>query len=496
MANPNKSKKNLKFTTIAWIFAVMLLVITILINVAASALNIKFDMTPNSLYTLSKTTTDYLNKLDKEVDIYLLIEMDEVREDDSMMAFTSMMDQYSEYDKINFIDIDPDTNPDIVKELNPDGYLNLKSGDIIVKCGDMIKRIPGTSMYTYQGEYDDNGDFNVDSAYFQGENYITGAIKSVVEGVVPSVYFLTGHGEKTIEDNYTKFQKNLKNYNYEAKELNLTTADAVPDDAAIIIVPAPKSDITADEKKKLDDYMDKGGNLSLLMSPNSDETTYDNLVDLMHEYCIGMDYNRIYETDSSKHVSGDKYQIMVNLVDISSLEDDQKEGLTDLTSALIDEDSLIPYMPASRSFFQYMGDNYSELHICPLIETNETAYGEVYGGNEVDPNDISGVLDLAAYSEDPTRNNSKLVVMGNAEFIDDENLQEDYVIVPVYLYLSTITWMYNSDVNMGIGAKEKTYDYMTLKSEKEANSVLRVLCAAPIVVAAAGVLIWVRRRHS
>ena len=104
MANPNKSKKNLKFTTIAWIFAVMLLVITILINVAASALNIKFDMTPNSLYTLSKTTTDYLDKLDKKVDIYLLIEMDEVREDDSMMAFTSMMDQYSEYDKINFID--------------------------------------------------------------------------------------------------------------------------------------------------------------------------------------------------------------------------------------------------------------------------------------------------------------------------------------------------------------------------------------------------------
>lgn len=48
-----------------------------------------------------------------------------------------------------------------------------------------------------------------------------------------------------------------------------------------------------------------------------------------------------------------------------------------------------------------------------------------------------------------------MVVMGNAEFIDDEHLQEDYAIVPVYLYLSTITWMYNSDVNMGIPAREK-----------------------------------------
>ncbi|MGN1480754.1 MAG: hypothetical protein ACI4WO_02460, partial [Porcipelethomonas sp.] len=91
---------------------------------------------------------------------------------------------------------------------------------------------------------------------------------------------------------------------------------------------------------------------------------------------------------------------------------------------------------------------------------------------------------------------SKMVVMGNAEFIDDENLQESYVIVPVYLYLSTITWMYNSDVNMGIPSREKSYDYMTLKSENEANSVLIILCTAPIVVAAAGVLIWVKRRHS
>ena len=38
-----KSKKNAKFTTIAWIFAVMLLIAVILINVAASFLDVKMD---------------------------------------------------------------------------------------------------------------------------------------------------------------------------------------------------------------------------------------------------------------------------------------------------------------------------------------------------------------------------------------------------------------------------------------------------------------------
>ena len=145
-----KSKKNAKFTTIAWIFAVMLLIAVILINVAASFLDVKMDMTPNKLYSLSSTTKNYLEKLDKKVDLYLLMEMDKVREDDEMIAFTTMMDQYAEYENINFIDIDPDTNPDIVNELNPSGYLNIKSGDIVVKCGDIIKRIPGTSMYVYE----------------------------------------------------------------------------------------------------------------------------------------------------------------------------------------------------------------------------------------------------------------------------------------------------------------------------------------------------------
>lgn len=68
-----KSKKNAKFTTIAWIFAVMLLIAVILINVAASFLDVKMDMTPNKLYSLSSTTKNYLEKLDKKWLTYICL---------------------------------------------------------------------------------------------------------------------------------------------------------------------------------------------------------------------------------------------------------------------------------------------------------------------------------------------------------------------------------------------------------------------------------------
>ena len=457
-------------------------------HIVASIFDVSLDLTPNRVYSLSKTTSDYLSGLDEKVDFYILADLDEIKLDTELLALSSMLDEYREYDCINFKDIDPDKNPDIIDELNPDGYLNLTKGDIVVKCGENAKRIPGNVMYYF--ETDENN--TTQNAYFQGENYITGAIKSVVEGIMPSVYFLTGHGEKSLDENYTTFRKNLKNYNYDAKELNLVTEDAVPEDAKIIIVAAPQTDITEAEKAKLESFMEKGGNLSLLMSPNDADIDYTNIEDIMNQYGIGMDYNIVSETDSSKHVSGDDTTIMVNLVDVSETDD---KSITDLTSPLISGDSITPFMTASRSFFEYQGENRSDLTICPLIETYDSAIGKPYGGTEADPDEIAGILYLAAYSENII-NDSKLVVMGNANFIDDQNLEDGYEIIPLNLYLSTITWMYNSDIDMGIASKIRTYDYMELKSKEDTNFVLITLYAAPVIVAAAGLLIWLKRRHS
>lgn len=515
MSTVNKSKKNLKFTSIAWLLAVILTVAVILINVAVSFIDLKLDMTPNELYTLNDTTVEYMENLDKEVDIYLLMELEEIKNSsdaDEMMAFTTMMEEYAGFEKINFHDIDSDKNPEIINELNPEGYLNISRGDIIVKCGENIRKVPASEMYVYQTSSDEEGNSTVESAYFQGENLVTGAIKSVVENITPAVYFLTGHGEKSINEYYTVFEKNLKNVNYKVNELNLSTEDAVPADAAIIIAAAPQTDITADEKEKLNAFLDNGGNLSLLMSPNQSNEGYENILDIMHDYCLGMDYNMITETDSTRHISGDESTIMVELYDLNeesssgsgdleALVDDtlnlDTENLTDLTSELISTmSSYVAYMPASRSVFDYAGDNYASLNICPLLKTYDTAESHEYGGNETLESLMIPPFYVSAYSEDPTRNNSKLVIMGNAEFIDDEHLQEGYTIVPLNLYLTTISWMADSNIDMQIPSRERTYDYMTLESKEDTNFIIVILVAAPILVAASGVLIWLKRRNS
>lgn len=512
MNKVNKSKKNLKFSSIAAILSAILIIITILINVAISFFDVKIDMTPNGLYSLNSKTKDYLNGLEKDVDIYFLMDIEDIKNDKDaleVLSLTSILEQYDNFDKVNLVDFDINKNPDMVTELNPDGMFDLKEGDIVVKCGDIRKKVNASEMYVYQ--YDSNG--VMQDATFNGEKLITGAIKAVVENKSPSVYFLTGHGEKSVSKYYTYFEKKLKNVGYKVGELNLSTEEAVPQDAVIIISAAPKTDITTAEMEKLNDFMDNGGNLSLLMSPNQSDEDYANLLEIMHQYCIGMDYNIITETDSSRKANNDESTISVELVDLREQQNSQgsgsiedlvsgnlnlsNENLTDLTSEVIDSmTGIYPYMTASRSFFDYNGDNYSSLNICPLIQTYDTAESTRYGGNEKVEYVMNPPFYLGAYSEDPTRNDSKLVVMGNAEFIDDEHSAEGYTLVPINLYLSTISWMADSNIDMEIPEKHKTADYMILETKDDTNFILVLLWAAPVVVALSGVAVWLVRRHS
>ena len=506
--------KNKKFTAIAWALAALMLAVMIPLNLIFGRLDLNIDMTQNSMYTLTKTTTDYLDSLDQQgvvVDVYFLTPMEQLEGEVEVLALYQTLLAYDEYDCFNLIDIDPDTEPQALKDLNPDGFYNLSDGDFMFVYGDMVKRMPGKLMYTYAYETDEaTGSQSVVSASFNAENYFTGAMKSVVEGVEPTVYFLEGHGEIPLSK-MSRLQANLGNYNYGAKQLNLKNADAVPDDACILMVAGPTTDITDEEYEKISDFLDKGGNITLLMTPNDAELSYKNLTALMGEFCIGMEYNRIYETDSARHVSGNPY------IFYSELQPPGDTADVDLTSALLEGNSLITYMPASRSFYSIFGSNYDTLNMDTLLKTYSgdpdlsgdatyTAVAEPYGGTFEDPETIVGQqLTLAMYSEDTMRDNketpdiresAKMVVFGSAEFLTDDAMKSDYYIQPVNLFLATITWMYNSDVDMNIDNKDKTFDSLKVNSEEAATGYIALFVAVPCAIALVGVIIWLRRKDA
>ena len=76
------------------------------------------------------------------------------------------------------------------------------------------------------------------------------------------------------------------------------------------------------------------------------------------------------------------------------------------------------------------------------------------------------------------------------------HLQDSRYIVAVYLYLSTISWMYDTDVDMGIDSKSTVYDEISLPDANSARSLMIVFAALPVAIIIIGVGVWVKRRNS
>lgn len=490
----SKNNKTFNFSGIlALVLAILILVIAIPINLIVSYFDFNIDMTPSKMYTLSDTSVKLLDSVrDKEIEFTILCELDDIKEIDEYLPLYYALEQYKSYENIDFNAYYPDEYPERVEELNPDGFFNLTTADIVIRCGNSIRKISSNQMFS--DIYDDNG--NIVEQKYVGENLITGAIKAVTEGDIPQIYFLTGHGEKSIED-YSLFTANLNNYNYTTSELNLSETKAVPDDAAIIFVCAPQHDITLEEKKLISEYTENGGNLAFLMSPDSSTERYTNIEDLMFRYNLAMDYNRLYESDKNKIVNNDKYTIAVSLPEAA--ENSDVDLTTDLNTII--EQGIYPYMCESRTFKTVTGPDSMIVQTGSLLQadvysvqnTSATIKSEPYGGTE--KVELGNTLDLAYYAHN-TQNDSKMIVMGNAEFMDDEHVSAGFTIIPLYLCLSSITWMYDSDVDMEIEDKTRSFDNMVFDDANQAKSVMAIMIAIPIVFVVCGAGVWLKRRNS
>jgi len=488
-----RNTKNKIFTSFAWIIAILILTIAIIVNIVVAKLDFNIDVSVQKLFSLSKTSTEYLDKLDSDgtnIDMYFLMEMNDIENDSKTRSLYRALVEYDKHDSINLIDFDPNKNEEMLEKINPDNTYTLNKGDIVVVCGDNKRHINGISMYNTKNNYDSNGNITESEEFFAGENVITSNIQAVVDGFTPTIYFLTGHGEKSMQDNFDGISSLMNSKNYHTMPLNLSETESVPDNAKIIVIAAPSSDITTMEYDKLSRFLDNGGNISIMLPPNGGEFDYNNIQKLLNSFCLKIDYDFVSETDSNNHISGDDTTILCNLV-----EQEESSGLYADMQSLIDSD-FYTYMPKSRSFnIDIDNKNANSVETGVLISSNDTAVGEPFGGT-YDTDAIEGYeLPLAVYSEDKGRNNSKITLFGNAEFIDDEHINDVSYLSSYYVYLASITWMADQNLDMGISDKSAATDYLSV-SKSTAEMLIFIFIALPIVIMTVGVGIWLKRRHS
>src|SRR5262249_59531490 len=100
------------------------------------------------------------------------------------------------------------------------------------------------------------------------EERLTTALVKVTRAGHPIVYFVKGHGERDIASaertGMSQAKEQLEKANYTVKDLELARTGKIPADAAVIVVPGPRTDLLPPELGAIDEYLAQGGHLLIM----------------------------------------------------------------------------------------------------------------------------------------------------------------------------------------------------------------------------------------
>ncbi len=494
-----KKKFNLS-GILAFVIAILILLIAVPINLIFTYSDKVFDMTPAGKYTLNEKTVQLLDEVsDKHIEVYYLYDysLSQFQDAPEFLPLYHTLDELSKRDNVELITFNPNEEAERASALDPSGILGINEGDIFVKCGDVIKKIGNERIFqtTADGVFE-----------YAGEELIAGAIKVCTSGSLPTVYFLTGHGEKSINDSYKTYAEQLKADNYDVLEMNLDEEGAVPDNTAIIYLAGPEKDITDNEYNLLSDYADHGGSLAVLASPCETEGRFKNIDKLLEKFELGIDYNYVTETNSVNQLQNTESKQSDNYfrVQYTQATEDFTEDLTTNINQLVNDGKYVAGISNTRSVYEYSGDT-GYIEKSPIIQNisdattaSYTTVSTAMGGDsesEKQAEELSGKPLYFGYYSYNKQTLGKIILIGTTDIIDINKVSWT-ISGTQYLAIFSNTWLYDTDIDMGIGNKFNSYDTMRFADAPEAESVLRIFTIVPVAIALVGVAVWLKRRYA
>lgn len=256
-------------------FALLLLLVGV--NALSLTRHARFDLTKNRYYSLSDQSKEIVRKLTEDVTIQLVVQTNQMMYASyNLDDLKRLMREYeiaSRHVKWGIVDLFK--NPELQEEVGVSF-----GGKAVVKCGERREEV---------------------SLSQDNEEGITTAIYRVSKPDKEAVYYLTGHGEMTLDEfgsgelAASTVRKALDNVQMDVKELVLArqggedspvkikvegkeesagkkAAEDVPDDAKVVMVLGPKTPLGTNEISAIKRYLDQrqGGLLvALAFDPNA-----------------------------------------------------------------------------------------------------------------------------------------------------------------------------------------------------------------------------------
>lgn len=370
--------------------------------------------------------------------------------------------------------IDPVVSPNFAQQYTTSTLYN---NSLIVTCGDRSRYISYYDIYVT--DYNSYYTTGTTSTQFDGESQLTSAIDYVTNEDLPTVYTLTGHGESQLP---STLSDGAAEENVLLSELSLLTQESVPEDADALIIYAPQSDISADEKEMLLTYLQGGG--KLLLVTDYTETAMPNLAEVMAYYGASLADGIVMEGDSSHHMRGSSYYLLPDI------------GSHDITSPLADGGYYV-LMPVAQGIS--VSDELREgLTVTQLLTTTSASYAKADAYNlttyDKEEEDLDGPFALGVAISEEVEGGSTGIVWLTTSYMFNNDVDMLVSGANTDLFLNALDWMCQRESSISIRAKDLSTEYLTVPSSDVSTWSLILVVTLPLAFILAGAYITVTRR--
>lgn len=466
------NKKSLRNGSYSMIVTALVLAIIVIVNLVVNNLPstyTKLDFSQTKLFTISEETKNLVDNMEEDVTIYLIAQSGS--EDKTIVE---LLDKYKALSSnISVVYKDPVLYPNFISGYTSD---QLNENSLIVESAIRSKVIDYSSIYQTTTDYT-TYEYTTE---FDGEGQLTSAIDFVTSDNLPIIYTLEGHNEQSLSSELTEA---IEKQNITIQSLSLVTNETVPEDCEALLIYSPLKDISEEESKKIEDYLNGGGNAFIVSGYTEEELT--NFNNLLASYGVAKTSEVVFEGDSNYYAMPYNHYLVPNI--------DSHEITSPLITAK--EKILLPYALGIKQ----LDTKPETITIESLLSSTDSAYGKQLTADtsttEKEEGDIDGPFDLSVAItntiDDDTE--SKIIVTASDYLLDDSANKSvaggnrDFI-------LNSLKWICEQESGITIHAKSIDSEMLVLNAAQINFWSLIIMILLPLIVIVTGIVVWLKRR--
>jgi len=469
---------------------ILLLFLAAMVNSIAFKHYQRWDFSRDQKYALSDKTKRFLRTIKGKMRVIVFFSPSTPITADVQNLLTEY--QYAGKGRIDIERIDPERNLSRAKEMFDKYKVVSDESLLVIDYEGRNKTVKASEM----AEIDQSGMAFGEGprvAAFKGEQAITSAMMDVVQDKKNTLGYVLGHNEPPLSGNtnISVLKAFIENENIKFQELNLFDVGAIPAELKTILIIGPQYDLSDREMKLLRDFWDKQGRILLLLDPAAKTPKVDAFLNdlgvkanddrLMVFLRTGIQELALTRDVQAHFLGGNP--VTKRLADVRALFFGGTSSLTlepDRVRAA--NVRLDPLIQAEKGYFaetDYNSDNQAK------FQADAKAAGA--------PPTIGAAVERGASADERVQmNSSRLVVVSNATFVQDNAVTQDQQALD--FISGSVNWLLSREQLIGIAPKISKPLTFTLNEDALRNLRWIVLVGMPLIFALLGAAVWWQRR--